>query len=257
MPVLVFPCYCSTTSSADAELLARRRLPLRNGNRSVEHLRPEKSLHQLVMGAVAKDLRLHANRGGVLDRVAWTLARETPLEDPLGGPPVDGVRGHLDLEHPVRDVLANPRAGRPAWRAALLERFELAPAFVDRDDPGLGLELGFDRASRRPCGRSRAPSRRPRWRTTITTSSASWPPASAKTDRRDPGSAETSARSLPLTRDQPPETGSGTSLWRQSETREPGVGRDLDRRPRRDLHWIEEQARSSAARPDGAGPATA
>ena len=80
-------------------------------DRALEHLGVEEGLHQLVVGAVAEHLRLDADGGGVLGRVGRPLAGQPVLEDPLGGPPVDGVGGDLDLEHPVGHVLAHARAG--------------------------------------------------------------------------------------------------------------------------------------------------
>src|SRR5712691_10199924 len=56
----------------------------------------------------------------------------------------DGVRGHLDLEHPVGDVLAHTRLSKAGVAGGALERLELAPSFVDGHGAGLGLELGFD-----------------------------------------------------------------------------------------------------------------
>ena len=110
----------SRALSGEPELLARRRVSRRDDDGALEHLGAEEGLHQLVVGAVAEHLRLGADGGGVLGRVGGSLAGEPPLEDPLGGPPVDGVRGHLDLEHPVGDVLAHARArrGRPGGRRA-------------------------------------------------------------------------------------------------------------------------------------------
>ena len=116
--------------SAEAELLGCRRVAWRDHDRALEHLRPEESLHQLVVEAMAEGLRREADGGGVLGRVGGSLSRESPLEDPLGGPPVDGVRGHFDLEHPAGHVLAYPRACQPGLPRRALERLEFSPAFV-------------------------------------------------------------------------------------------------------------------------------
>ena len=81
---------------------------------------------------MAERLRLEADGGGVLGRVGGPLAGKPPLEDPLGGPPVDGVRGDLDLEHPVGHVLAHARACESGAAGGALERLELAAALVRR-----------------------------------------------------------------------------------------------------------------------------
>src|SRR5256885_11514040 len=85
------------TRSGEPELLACGwRVRRRDDDRALEDLRAEEGLHQLVVGAVAEQLRFHADRGSVLGRVGGPLAEETAFEDPFGCPPVDGIRGHLD-----------------------------------------------------------------------------------------------------------------------------------------------------------------
>jgi hypothetical protein len=93
---------------------------------------------------VSEKLGLDADGRGVLGGVAGPLTREPPLDNPLCGPPVDGVGGHLDLEHPVRDVLADGRTAQAGAPGGPLQRPELPPALVDGDDAGLGFELGLD-----------------------------------------------------------------------------------------------------------------
>src|SRR6266511_5938854 len=77
--------------SCEPKLLARGRRMRRDVNSALEHLRPEEGLHQLVVETVPDHLRLDANSGGVLGRLGGPLARQPAFEDPLGGPPVDGV----------------------------------------------------------------------------------------------------------------------------------------------------------------------
>src|SRR5262249_48944223 len=66
------------------------------------------------------------------------------FEDPLGGPPVDSVCCDLHLQHPVRDVFAHARTEQARLTCSTLERLELAPTLVDSNDPSLRLELRLD-----------------------------------------------------------------------------------------------------------------
>src|SRR5581483_4174533 len=111
---------------------------------TLENFRAEKGLHQLVVSPMAEQLRLDADGGSVFQRVGRSLPRETPLEDPFGRPPVDGVGGDLDLEHAVGNVLAHTAAGEAGLAGSALEGLELTTALVDGDDTRLGLELGLD-----------------------------------------------------------------------------------------------------------------
>jgi hypothetical protein len=119
--------------------------------------------------------------GGELTRLGGPLARQPAFEDPCGGPRVDGVGSDLDLEHAVGDVLAYARLPEAGVAGGALERLELASAFVDGDDAGLGVELGFDVRVLVLAGDLPYPAAGV-VADDQTTSSASWPPASANTE---------------------------------------------------------------------------
>ena len=67
-----------------------------------------------------------------------------------------------------------------------------------------------------------------------------WPAASAITVRRAPGSTETRARSVPVSRDQPPRLGSGTVSC-QSFSRSPASAVTLDRAAGRHLRRVDHE----------------
>ena len=115
-----------------------------DGDGAVVDLGFVERLHELVVRAVAERLVFVANGGGVLGRVGGALFGEPAGEDLVRGPGVDGVRGRLNLEHPVRHVLRDPLLGVPAAAGSALELPKLLAALIDGDDPGLGIELGLD-----------------------------------------------------------------------------------------------------------------
>ena len=89
-------------------------------------------------------LRLRAHRLRVARGIGRPLAGQRTLEDPLRRPRVHGVRRHLDLEHPVRDVFGDAALRQPRASRRTFERLELAPPLEHRHDARLGIELRLD-----------------------------------------------------------------------------------------------------------------
>src|SRR3954454_5547537 len=107
----------------------------------VEELSVEEGAHELVVRSVAQSLGLAPYARGVLRGIGWSLLREATAENLLRSPGIDGVRGHFDLEHAVRQILTDARLRKTAPPRRALERLELAPALEDGHHAGLRIEV--------------------------------------------------------------------------------------------------------------------
>lgn len=208
-------------------------------DRALEHLGTEETSHQLLVGTVAQQLRLQADRAGVLGSVGGSLPGQPALQDLLRRPPVDGVGRDLDLEHPVRNVLADTRPRQAGLAGGTLEGLELAPPLIDRHDAGLGLELGLDVG------------------VVVLAGDLAYPAARVVTHDEDDelrvmaaGAGEDGELRAGLGGDEraqgarnprPPAPDGTRHLLPPQPERNAGLRRDLDRRPGKDAGRIEEQ----------------